>query len=66
MCSEPLDLGGEVRGCSVGCTLDMSDVSPFRAATAFDAHTYEVCRTNDLHLQAVESWVRRGLSLIHI
>ena len=64
MCSEPLDLGGEVRGCSVGCTLGMSDVSTFHAATAFDVHTYEVCRTNDLHLQAVESWVRRGFSQI--
>ena len=36
MCSEPLDLGGEVRGCSVGCTLGMSDVLPFGAAAAFD------------------------------
>ena len=30
MCSDPLDPGGEVRGCSVGCTLAMSDISPCR------------------------------------
>ena len=29
MCSDPLDPDGEVRGCSVGCTITMSDVSPF-------------------------------------
>ena len=39
MCSDPLDPGGEVRDCSVGCTLGMSDVSPFRAAAALDVHT---------------------------
>ena len=39
MCSDPLDPGGEVRDCSVGCTLGMSDVLPFRAAAALDVHT---------------------------
>ena len=39
MCSDPLDPGGEVRGCSVGCTLVMSDALPFRAAAALDVHT---------------------------
>ena len=29
MCSDPADPGGEVRRCSVGCTITMSDVSPF-------------------------------------
>ena len=29
MCSDTLNPGGEVRGCSVGCMLGMSDVSPF-------------------------------------
>ena len=29
MCSDPVDPGGEVRGCCVGCTIAMSDVSPF-------------------------------------
>ena len=29
MCSDTLNPGGEVRGCSVGCILGMSDVSPF-------------------------------------
>ena len=28
MCSDPLDPGGEVHGCSVGCTLGSSDVLP--------------------------------------
>ena len=27
MCSDPLDPGGEVRGCSVGCTIAMPDTS---------------------------------------
>ena len=29
MCSDTVNPGGEVRGCSVGCLLGMSDVSPF-------------------------------------
>ena len=29
ICSDPVDPGGEVRGCSVGCILRMSNVSPF-------------------------------------
>ena len=36
MCSDPLDPGGEVRGCSVGCTIVMSDMSPFRAVAALN------------------------------
>ena len=39
MCSDPLDPGGEVPGCSVGCTLDMSHISPFRVAAALNVHT---------------------------
>ena len=38
MCFDPLDPGGEVRGCSVGDTLDMSNTSPFRVAAAL--HVY--------------------------
>ena len=38
MCSDPLDPGGDVRDCSVGCTLGMSDISPFRAAAALNVH----------------------------
>ena len=34
MCSEPLDPGGEVRACSVRCTLRMSDMSHFRVPAA--------------------------------
>ena len=29
MCSDTLNPGGEVRGCSVGCILDMPEISPF-------------------------------------
>ena len=29
MCSDPVNPGGEVRGCSVACELGMSDVLPF-------------------------------------
>ena len=39
MCSDPLDSGGEVRGCPVGCALGMPAVLPFRAAAALDVHT---------------------------
>ena len=28
MCYDPFDNGGEVRACSVGCTLGMTDISP--------------------------------------
>ena len=38
MCSDPRDPGGEVRGCSVGCTIGMSDIAPFRAAAALNVH----------------------------
>ena len=38
MCSDPLDPGEEVRGCSVGCTLGMSDISPFRVTAALNVH----------------------------
>ena len=38
MCSDPLDPGEEVRGCSVGCTLGMSDTSPFRVTAALNVH----------------------------
>ena len=34
MCSDPLDPGGEVRGCFVGCTLGMLDISPSRVPAA--------------------------------
>ena len=38
MRSGALDPGGEVRGCSVGSTLGMSEISPFRVAAALDVH----------------------------
>ena len=30
MCSDSIDLEGEVRGCSVGCTIGVSDISATR------------------------------------
>ena len=38
MCSDTLDPGGEVRGCSVGCILGIPEVSPsvFIAAASRD------------------------------
>ena len=38
MCSDPLDPGGEVRGCSVGGTFSMSDILPLRVASALNVH----------------------------
>ena len=38
MCSDPLDPGAEVRGCSVSWTLSMWDIPRFRAASAFNVH----------------------------
>ena len=29
MCSAPVDPGGEVRGCCVGCILGVPEISPF-------------------------------------
>ena len=36
MCSDPVHPGEEVRGCSVGCILGMSEVSPFVFIVAAD------------------------------
>ena len=38
MCSEPLDPGGEVRGCPVRFTIGMSDILPLRDAPAMNVH----------------------------
>ena len=38
MCSDPLDPGGAVDGCSVGCTLSMSDILALRVAAALNLH----------------------------
>ena len=63
MCSDPLDPGGEVRGCSVGCTLGMLDVLPLGAAAALDVHTYGVSRTKKIHFQGCVFWVRRDFAI---
>ena len=57
MCSDPLDPGGEVRGCSVGCTLCMSDISPLRVAAALNVHR-GFPELKKMHLQAGVFWVR--------
>ena len=53
MCSGPLDPGGEVRGCSVGCTIGMSDIAPFRAARIRTLFTYRAIKPLDT---AVRTW----------
>ena len=40
MCSDPYDLGGEVRGCPVGCTLVISDMLALRVAAAWNLHRW--------------------------
>ena len=46
----------DVEACgSVGCTLGMSDVSPFRAAAALDVHT-EFPEEKKKHFQAGVFW----------
>ena len=52
MCSDPVDPGGEVRRCSVGCILGMPQISPF----VFIAASYQlhgISRTKEMLFQAV-------------
>ena len=58
MCFDPLDPGGEVRGCSVGDTLDMSNTSPFRVAAALNVHR-EFPKLKKMHFEAGVFWVRQ-------
>ena len=51
MCSDTLNPGGEVQGCSVGCILGMPEISPF----VFIAASYQVhgiSRTKEMLFQA--------------
>ena len=57
MCSDPLDPGGEVRGCSAGCTLGMSDISPL--AFVATGRSIGVSRTKKMHFEVGVFWVRR-------
>ena len=57
MCSDPLDPGGEVRGCSVAGTLDMSDISPFRVAAVLNVHR-EFPELKKMHFESGVFWVR--------
>ena len=51
MCSDTLSLGGEVRGCSMGCMLGMSDVSPFLFIAASN-RVHGISRTKKMIVQA--------------
>ena len=51
MCSDPLDPDGEVRGCSVGCTIGMSDISASRVLQPRNVPS-GVSRTKKMHFQA--------------
>ena len=58
MCSDTLNPGVEVRGCSVGCILGMPEISPF----VFIAASYQVhgiSRAKEMIFQAGVFWVRR-------
>ena len=72
MCSDTLSLGGEVRGCSMGCMLGMSDVSPFvfiEAATRYMGFLELLCRYSLLRAFKKTQNEKQSvvtLSLIHI
>ena len=57
MCSDSLDPGGEVRGCSVCCTLGMSDILTLVFIAA--DRSIGVSRTKKMHFEADVFWVRR-------
>ena len=59
MCSDTHNPGGEVRGCCVGCILDMPEISP----SVFIAVGYQVhgiFRTKGMLFQTGVFWVRRN------
>ena len=51
MCSGPHDPDGEVRGCSVGCTIGVSDISASRVLQPRNVPS-GVSRTKKMHFQA--------------
>ena len=61
MCSGPQDPNGEVRGCCVGCTIAVSDVSASRVLQPRNIPS-GVSRTKKMHFQAEVLYeVRRNL-----
>ena len=58
MCSDPLDPGGQVRGCSVGWAIGTWNIEPFRAAAALNVHTV-FPKLKKKHFHAGVFWVRR-------
>ena len=58
MCSAPVDPGGEVRSCCVGCILGTPEISPFVFIVA--ASRYMVFLAKEMFFQAGGFWVRRN------
>ena len=59
MCSDTLNLGGDVHGCCVGCILGMPEMSPFVfIAASYQSHG--ISRTKEMLFQAGVFWVRRN------
>ena len=65
MCSDPLDLGGEVRGYPVGCTLGMSDVTHLVFIVAAGS-SIGVSRTKKKHFEAGVFWTRRDFLVFRL
>ena len=58
MCSDTLDPGEEVRGCCVGCILDMPEISLF-VSIAASYQLHGISRTKEMVFQAGVFGVRR-------
>ena len=61
-CVLPPSFPAEVRGCSVGCILGMSEVSPFVFIAASD-EVHGISRTKEMPSQAGVFWVREKIIL---
>ena len=59
MCSDTLNLGGEVQICSVGCILGMPEISPFVFIVAASRYM-GFLETKEMLFQAGVFWVRRN------
>ena len=62
MCSDTLNPGGEVLGCSVCCILGMPEISPFVFIAAASRYM-GFLELNKCIFQAGVFWVRRNLVL---
>ena len=59
MCSDTLNPGGEMRGCSVGCMLGMPEMSPF-VFIALSYQVHGISRTKEILVQAGVFGVNRN------